>query len=66
MAALLEAVRPSALMTATNAARRACVSCLEMEGGERRKHAAVERSGEGGAAGVGDLGIVEVEHLEFG
>eukprot|EP00964_Phaeocystis_antarctica_P090161 scaffold57657_cov63-Phaeocystis_antarctica.AAC.4 len=32
---------------------------------ERRQRAAVERSGEGGAAGVGDLGVVEVELLEL-
>eukprot|EP00964_Phaeocystis_antarctica_P062856 scaffold37703_cov61-Phaeocystis_antarctica.AAC.1 len=31
---------------------------------ERRQRAAVERSGEGGAASVGDLGLVEVERLE--
>ena len=28
---------------------------------ERRQRAAVERSSEGGAAGVGDLGVAEVE-----
>eukprot|EP00964_Phaeocystis_antarctica_P053247 scaffold31252_cov63-Phaeocystis_antarctica.AAC.2 len=32
---------------------------------ERRKHTAVERGGKGGAAGVGDLGVAEVEHLEL-
>ena len=32
---------------------------------ERWQRAAVERSGEGGAAGVGDLGVVEVEPLEL-
>ena len=32
---------------------------------ERRQRAAVDRSGEGGAAGVGDLGAAEVEHLEL-
>ena len=32
---------------------------------ERRQRAAVERSGEGGAAGVGDLGVAEVERLEL-
>eukprot|EP00964_Phaeocystis_antarctica_P024588 scaffold13773_cov68-Phaeocystis_antarctica.AAC.4 len=32
---------------------------------ERRQRAAVERSGEGGAAGVGDLGLGEVEELEL-
>ena len=32
---------------------------------ERRQRAAVERSGEGGAAGVGDLGAAEVEPLEL-
>ena len=32
---------------------------------ERRQRAAVERSDEGGAAGVGDLGVVEVEPLDL-
>eukprot|EP00964_Phaeocystis_antarctica_P157742 scaffold128061_cov72-Phaeocystis_antarctica.AAC.2 len=32
---------------------------------ERRQRAAVERSGEGGAAGVGDLGVAKVEHPEL-
>eukprot|EP00964_Phaeocystis_antarctica_P133114 scaffold97287_cov48-Phaeocystis_antarctica.AAC.2 len=32
---------------------------------ERRQRAAVERSGQGGAAGVGDLGVAEVERLEL-
>ena len=32
---------------------------------ERSQRAAVERSGEGGAAGVGDLGADEIEHLEL-
>ena len=36
-----------------------------MEPLERRQHAAVERSGEGGAAGVGDLVAAEVELLEL-
>ena len=31
---------------------------------ECRQRAAVERSGEGGAAGVGDLGVAEVERLD--
>jgi hypothetical protein len=34
-----------------------------MEVLEHRQRAAVERSGEGGAAGVGDLGVAEVERL---
>eukprot|EP00964_Phaeocystis_antarctica_P103999 scaffold69192_cov72-Phaeocystis_antarctica.AAC.3 len=32
---------------------------------ERRQNAAVERSGQGGAAGVGDLGVVEEEQPEL-
>ena len=32
---------------------------------EGRQRAVVKRRGEGGAAGVGDLGVVEVEHLEL-
>ena len=32
---------------------------------EGRQRAAVERRGEGGAAGVGDLGAGEAEHLEL-
>ena len=32
---------------------------------ERRQRAAVERSGEGGAAGIGDLGVAELEPLEL-
>eukprot|EP00964_Phaeocystis_antarctica_P026614 scaffold14992_cov69-Phaeocystis_antarctica.AAC.6 len=32
---------------------------------ERRQRAAVERSGQGGAAGVGDLGAVEAEQPEL-
>jgi hypothetical protein len=35
----------------------------DMEVLEHRQRAAVERSGEGGAAGVGDLGVAEVERL---
>ena len=31
---------------------------------ERRQRAAIERSGEGCAAGVGDLGVVDVERPE--
>ena len=38
---------------------------IQVELLERRQRAAVDRSGEGGAAGVGDLGAVEVEHLEL-
>ena len=37
---------------------------LQIELLECRQRAAVERSGEGGAAGVGDLGAVEVERLD--
>ena len=33
---------------------------------ERRQRAAVERRGQNGAAGVGNLGVVEAEHLELG
>eukprot|EP00964_Phaeocystis_antarctica_P007811 scaffold4199_cov64-Phaeocystis_antarctica.AAC.5 len=36
-----------------------------MEITERRQRAAVERSGEGDAAGVGDLDAAEVEHPEL-
>eukprot|EP00964_Phaeocystis_antarctica_P015839 scaffold8755_cov46-Phaeocystis_antarctica.AAC.2 len=32
---------------------------------ERRQHAAIERSRESGAAGVGDLGVAEAERLEL-
>ena len=32
---------------------------------ERRSCAAVKRSGEGGAAGVGDLSVAEAERLEL-
>eukprot|EP00964_Phaeocystis_antarctica_P108109 scaffold72754_cov67-Phaeocystis_antarctica.AAC.2 len=32
---------------------------------KRRQRAAVERGGEGGAAGIGDLGVVEAELLEL-
>eukprot|EP00964_Phaeocystis_antarctica_P090972 scaffold58283_cov41-Phaeocystis_antarctica.AAC.6 len=32
---------------------------------ERRQRAVVERSGQGGAAGVRDLSVAEVEHLEL-
>ena len=38
---------------------------MQVELLERRQRAAVERSGEGGAAGVGDLGAAEVEPLEL-
>eukprot|EP00964_Phaeocystis_antarctica_P085169 scaffold53745_cov66-Phaeocystis_antarctica.AAC.2 len=38
---------------------------VQVEPLEGRQLAAVERSGEGGAAGVGDLGVVEVELLEL-
>eukprot|EP00964_Phaeocystis_antarctica_P054190 scaffold31834_cov71-Phaeocystis_antarctica.AAC.1 len=37
---------------------------IQIEVFERRQRAPVERSGEGGAAGVGDLGVAEVELLE--
>eukprot|EP00964_Phaeocystis_antarctica_P089994 scaffold57506_cov62-Phaeocystis_antarctica.AAC.7 len=37
----------------------------QTKGAERRQRAAVERRGEGGAAGVGDLGVAEVELLEL-
>eukprot|EP00964_Phaeocystis_antarctica_P106698 scaffold71515_cov63-Phaeocystis_antarctica.AAC.3 len=37
----------------------------QVESLERRQRAAVERSGEGGAAGVGDVGVAEVERLEL-
>ena len=38
---------------------------IQVEPLERRHRAAVERSGEGGAAGVGDLGALEVKLLEL-
>ena len=38
---------------------------IEIEPPERRQRTAVERGGEGGAAGVGDLGVVELERLEL-
>eukprot|EP00964_Phaeocystis_antarctica_P030457 scaffold17209_cov68-Phaeocystis_antarctica.AAC.1 len=38
---------------------------VQIERLERRQRAAVERSGESGAAGVGDLGAGEVEKLEL-
>eukprot|EP00964_Phaeocystis_antarctica_P061570 scaffold36809_cov56-Phaeocystis_antarctica.AAC.4 len=38
---------------------------VQIERLERRQRAAVERRGEGGAAGVGDLGGAEAEHLEL-
>ena len=38
---------------------------VQKESLERRQRAAVERGGEGSAAGVGDLGAVEVEQLEL-
>eukprot|EP00964_Phaeocystis_antarctica_P082094 scaffold51448_cov64-Phaeocystis_antarctica.AAC.10 len=40
-------------------------AAVHIEQHERRKRAVVEPSGEGGAAGVGDLGVVEDEHLEL-
>ena len=36
----------------------------KLDSPERRQRAAVERGGEGGAAGVGDLGVAEVERPE--
>ena len=38
---------------------------FKLEHVERRQRAAVERGGEGGATGVGDLGVAEVELLEL-
>ena len=38
---------------------------VQLERLERRQHAAVERSGKSRAAGVGDLGLHEVEQLEL-
>ena len=38
---------------------------MQIEELERRQRAAVERSSEGGAAGVGDLGLVETERVEL-
>ena len=38
---------------------------MQIEQLERRQPAAVERSGDGGAAGVGDLGAEEVERHEL-
>jgi hypothetical protein len=40
-------------------------NAVQKESLERRQRAAVERGGEGSAAGVGDLGVVEVELLEL-
>eukprot|EP00964_Phaeocystis_antarctica_P111957 scaffold76200_cov63-Phaeocystis_antarctica.AAC.8 len=38
---------------------------VQIERLERRQRAAIERSGKGGAAGVVDVGVAEVEHLEL-
>ena len=58
-ASLLEEARPQGSFR-----RLADGGAIQKKRLERRQRAAVERSGEGGAAGVGDLGVAEVERLD--
>jgi hypothetical protein len=58
------ATKPAAKMARFAGARWQGSSEKEMR--ERLQRAAVERSGEGGAAGVVDLGVAEAERLELG
>ena len=57
--------RPCQCLTHGGIRRGAGWAAVQIERLERRQRAAVERSDEGGAAGVGDLGAAEVEPLEL-
>ena len=58
-------VRPDHRLTHSGSRRGAGWGVIKLKHVERRQRAYVQRGDEGGAPGVGDLGVAEVERLEL-